>query len=116
MSFMGCIGYLMDGSGLKELMCTIYDPVSVYKMLQGHAFTRAVRAHLRIQTPLSNIILEQLDIGAEEQKAIDEVMTDFQDESASLSSLNQIPHLVSLAKKMEHKLTQFKKNGLTAML
>ncbi|KAJ8872407.1 hypothetical protein PR048_026011 [Dryococelus australis] len=40
----------------------------------------------------------------------------FQDESPSLSSLNQNPHLVSPAKKMENKLTQLKKNGLTAML
>ncbi|KAJ8896675.1 hypothetical protein PR048_002020 [Dryococelus australis] len=86
------------------------------KMLQRHAFARAVRAHLLIQTALSNIILEQLDIDAEERKAIDEVMTDFQDESPSLSSLNQNPHLVSLAKKMENKLTQLKKNGLTAIL
>ncbi|KAJ8878928.1 hypothetical protein PR048_019531 [Dryococelus australis] len=116
MYFLGCIGYLLDGSGLKELMCSICAPVSVDKMLQGRAFARAVRGHLLIQTVLSNIILEQLDISAEEQKAIDEVITDFQDESPSLSSLNQNPHLVSLAKKMENKLAQLKKNGLTAML
>ena len=36
------VGYLMGGSGLKELMSTIYAPVSVKKMLLGHAFGRAV--------------------------------------------------------------------------
>ncbi|KAJ8896679.1 hypothetical protein PR048_002024 [Dryococelus australis] len=58
----------MDRSGLNELMCTIYAPVSFDKMLQHHAFARVVRAHLLIQTALSNIILEQLDISVEEPR------------------------------------------------
>ncbi|KAJ8867662.1 hypothetical protein PR048_031465 [Dryococelus australis] len=87
-------GALNISSGLKELMWTIYAPVSVDKMLQGHTFARAVRAHLHIQTALSNIILEQLEIFAYKQKVIDEVKTDFQYEFPSISSLNQNSHLV----------------------
>jgi len=37
MSFMGSIGYIMGGSGLKELLSVIYEPISVDKMLTGHA-------------------------------------------------------------------------------
>ncbi|KAJ8887181.1 hypothetical protein PR048_013396 [Dryococelus australis] len=116
MSSLGFIEYIMEGSGFKELMSTFYAPVSVDRILQERAFTRAVQAHLQIQTALSKIILEHLDTGDEEWKAIFEFMTDVLNESASLISLNQNPQLVSLAKKIENNLTQLKKNGLTAML
>lgn len=46
MSCMGCIGYLMSGSGLKELLPTIYAEHSTEKMLTGHAYARAIRAHM----------------------------------------------------------------------
>lgn len=61
-SYFGCIGYLMGGSGLNELLSTVYAPVSVDKMLQGHAFARAVRGHLLVRTALSNIVLDNIEI------------------------------------------------------
>lgn len=45
MSFMGSIGYIMGGSGLKELLSVIYAPISVDKMLTGYAYARAIRGH-----------------------------------------------------------------------
>ncbi|CAG9782212.1 unnamed protein product [Diatraea saccharalis] len=42
MSFLGCIGYVMDGSGLKEALSTIYATNSVDKMLNGHAYARSM--------------------------------------------------------------------------
>ncbi|KAJ8890402.1 hypothetical protein PR048_009910 [Dryococelus australis] len=45
----------------------LYIKVSINQMWQGHTFAREVQAHLLIQTTLSNIILEQLNIGAEER-------------------------------------------------
>ena len=47
----------MSGSGLQELMSTIYAPVSVEKMLQGKSFARAVRALILIHASLANIII-----------------------------------------------------------
>lgn len=40
MSFMGAI---IAGSGMKELFSTIYAMNSVYKILNGYAYSRAVR-------------------------------------------------------------------------
>ncbi|CAF4182425.1 unnamed protein product [Rotaria magnacalcarata] len=92
MSFLGCIGYLMGGSGLKEVLCTVYAPLSVDHMLQGHAFARAVRGHILVQTALSKIIFSQMDITDDEQKNIKETMTNFLDDSPSLSSLHNTPY------------------------
>ncbi|XP_076040412.1 glutamate--cysteine ligase isoform X1 [Oratosquilla oratoria] len=44
MSFMGAIGFIMNGSGIKELFSTVYASTSVEKMLTGHAYARALRA------------------------------------------------------------------------
>lgn len=66
MSFFGAIGYIMQGSGLKEVLTEIYAPKSLEKMLNGHAYARAVRAHTLLQLTLALRILKEL--------AIDDVM------------------------------------------
>ena len=38
MSFMGVVGYIMGGSGLKELWSLVYAVDTVDKMLNGHAY------------------------------------------------------------------------------
>jgi hypothetical protein len=38
MSFMGAIGYIMDGSGLQDLFSVAYAVASTEKMLTGHAY------------------------------------------------------------------------------
>ncbi|CAI6365558.1 unnamed protein product [Macrosiphum euphorbiae] len=66
MSFMGSIGYIMAGSGLRELWKTIYAANSIDKMMTGHAYSRAVRAH-NMLTPLclSKIILDEIELTEE---------------------------------------------------
>ena len=46
MSFLGSIGHLMAGSGLRELLEIMYAPNSVVHIMTGKAIPRAVRAHL----------------------------------------------------------------------
>jgi len=43
---MGSNGYIMAGSGLRELWNTIHAANSIDKMMTGHAYSRAVRAHI----------------------------------------------------------------------
>lgn len=45
MSFFEAIGYIMQGSGIKEVPSLIYTPNSLDKMFNGHAYARAVKAH-----------------------------------------------------------------------
>ena len=41
-SFMGTVGYIMSGTGLKELWALIYAPQSIDKMLNRHSYARAL--------------------------------------------------------------------------
>ena len=63
MSFLGCIGHLMAGSGLREVLETVYSPNAVVHMLTGKAVSRAVRGHFMVDTALHTLILSSaLDI------------------------------------------------------
>lgn len=58
MSFMGSIGYIMGGSGLESLWQTVYAPNTVNHMVTGHAYARALRAHLLTAAALVRILLQ----------------------------------------------------------
>ncbi|XP_044579087.1 uncharacterized protein LOC123261518 [Cotesia glomerata] len=62
MSFMGAIGHIMQGSGVKEVLAEIYASKSLEKMLNGHAYARAVRAHTLLQLTLAIIILKEVEM------------------------------------------------------
>jgi len=55
MSFMGTIGKLMAGSGLKEAISQVYAEGSVELMLSGKAVARAFRAHCLVSGALNTI-------------------------------------------------------------
>ena len=57
MSFLGCILYLMNGSGLKELLEKVYAENAVMHMLSGKAVSRAVRGHLLLLSALYSLLL-----------------------------------------------------------
>jgi len=57
MSFLGSIGHLMAGSGLSEVLETVYAANSVKHMLTGKAISRAVRGHLLIYAALQTILV-----------------------------------------------------------
>ena len=45
MSFLGCFGYIMGGSGIEEAMAMVYAENTVPHMMSGAAVNRAIRAH-----------------------------------------------------------------------
>ncbi|XP_053398129.1 uncharacterized protein LOC123551553 [Mercenaria mercenaria] len=59
MSFLGCIGQLMSGSGLSELLETIYAPNTIPHMMSGRAVSRAVRAHFLASNALNVLLMRQ---------------------------------------------------------
>ena len=46
MSYLGSIGHIMGESGLSDQWKTVYAPNSVKHMLSGHAYARALHAHM----------------------------------------------------------------------
>lgn len=61
MSFLGSAGFIMDGSGLKEALSTIYASNSADKALTGHAYSRAIRGHFLVQVALCDIIFSSIN-------------------------------------------------------
>ena len=60
MSFLGCIGHLMEGPGLAELLETVYASNAVVHMLNDKAVTRALRGYFLVENALSNVFGIQL--------------------------------------------------------
>ena len=59
MSFVGCIGHLMEGSGLKEVLELVYATGAVPHILSGKAISRAVRAHILVSSAIYAHLLEE---------------------------------------------------------
>lgn len=57
MSFMGCIGHLMAGSGLEQVLETVYAENAVKHILSGKVIARAVRGHLLTHAALSTVLV-----------------------------------------------------------
>lgn len=64
----------MDGSGLLEAIATFLAENSAENALHGHAFSRAVRAHLLVQLALANIIFSLLELTDVEKIELDDLL------------------------------------------
>jgi len=60
MNFFERIGYLMDSSGLQEVLELIYAPNAVIHMLSGKAIARAVRVHFIVDAALNTLMLRKV--------------------------------------------------------
>jgi len=59
MSFLGCIGSLMAGPGLKVILEMIYAPSAVEHILTSKAIARAVHAHLLVEAAVDTLIVSK---------------------------------------------------------
>ena len=67
--FLGSIGKVMEGSGLRSALKTVYSPVTVDHMFTGKAYSRAVRGHTLCASAVQSLILEEFwsTLGAVDQ-------------------------------------------------
>ncbi|VDI73946.1 Hypothetical predicted protein [Mytilus galloprovincialis] len=59
MSFLGSIGRLMAGSGLHEVLETVYASNAVNHMLSGKAVSRAVRGFMMVENALHILLMKE---------------------------------------------------------
>ncbi|GFR99684.1 hypothetical protein ElyMa_002798100 [Elysia marginata] len=71
MSYLGTIGHLMTGFGLRELLEVIYAPDAVGHMLSGKAVARTVRGHVLVGSVL-NALLASSVFGVDLQSIVRE--------------------------------------------
>ena len=60
MSFLGSIGRLMSGTGLKELLELVYAPNAVTHMLSGKAVSHSVRGFMLVDIALHCLMTEEM--------------------------------------------------------
>ena len=66
MNFLGAVGYLMNGTGLKDILQVIYGENAVQHVLTGKAVQRAIRGHLLVNKRLGQMIVSDLANGMPE--------------------------------------------------
>lgn len=114
MSFLGAIGYIMAGSGLKDIFATIYAENSVEKMLAGHAYARAVRAHMLCHLALAHIILETLELTDNDRTTMDQLLGHLS--ATSIIRADENEEFKVVTQKFKEALTQLEGKGPTAKL
>ena len=57
MSFLGCIGHIMAGSGLQDVLELVYAKNAVVHMLSGKAIARAIRGHFLVDSALNCLLM-----------------------------------------------------------
>ncbi|CAF4905576.1 unnamed protein product [Pieris macdunnoughi] len=117
MSFLGAIGYIMQGSGIKEVLSLIYAPNSLEKMLNGHAYARAVRAHTLLHLTLATIISKELVLDSEMDKNLTNTIELIINKTISYNDIEQGDEIFeALLYQFNEKLQEHGERGPTAKL
>lgn len=124
MSFLGCIGKVMDASGLREAWATIYADKSTEKMLTGKNYARSLRANFYTEAALLTHILDESDLTDKEKREILNIicMEPSSNELASnndqtiLGKIQTYPVVSILKEKLNDKMNLIAERGKTATL
>ncbi|XP_045475385.1 uncharacterized protein LOC123686399 isoform X2 [Harmonia axyridis] len=116
MSYLGAIGYIMSESGIEDLWTTVYAGDSVKKMLTGHAYARALRAHIMSFTALGIIICRSLKPSDEFQDSIKKFFGTWDSEPPLLTDCDDEPVITDMCERFVQQLAVMEKNGPTSKL
>ena len=116
MSYLGAIGYIMDESGLEDLWSVCYAAESIKKMLTGHAFSRALRAHILSFTAIGINICKMVDSTEDDTEFIKNFFGQWSTEPALLGDCNVEQHISSATNKFLEMLNILENRGPTAKL
>lgn len=114
MSYMGTIGVIMSGSGLKELLSTIYAENSIDKMLSGHAYARAVRAHILVHLALASEVVKTIHLTEEDESIIEDTLSKL--DRSAIPTAHENEQFQAVATKFTDALRKLESNGPTAKL
>lgn len=114
MSFLGSIGFIMDGSGLREVFNCIFAEASVKKILTGKAFSRAVRGHILIQAALADIVISSLNLIESEIETLNEVLSKSNEDNFKTEVENDT--IKKIKNSFALHLEKLKENGSTTQL
>ncbi|CAH1985369.1 unnamed protein product [Acanthoscelides obtectus] len=116
MSFLGAIGIIMGGSGLESIWELAYASESIKKMMDGHNYSRAVRAHILKFKALGIVICVSIEEKGEIKGVIASLMRVWQKNPLKLGDSDSDKDLKKMSDLFYTKLKQLKNNDPTAKL
>jgi len=117
MSFLSAIGHIMEGSGLEELYNTVYAKNSVQQIMNGKAYSRAVRALFLVEEALVTLFLKtnaaRINVDKDE---LNFIYSTFKRGTASEEDITQSAVVKNFMENLEKQLQHTKEMGRTQKL
>ncbi|KAJ8671046.1 hypothetical protein QAD02_002305 [Eretmocerus hayati] len=114
LSYLNAINYIMGGSGLKEAFFVVLAEGSTDQALSGKAYSRSVNGHLTVQNAIAEIIVDSMDLDAEERKFLSDLSNNIGTDDFHV--MIESERMEKIRKKFYEKLMSLNDNGPTAQL
>ena len=88
MSFLESIDYLMEGSGMERLFEVVYARNTVPHIMSSKVVSRALRAHLLVESALTCVLLDECTSGKESQDTLRLAFSKFQQGKLSIEKVH----------------------------
>lgn len=111
MSFLGCIGYIMCGSGLADVLGVCYAKCSVVKMLDGRSYARAIRGHNLVYLSLCKVILSEINFSEEEQTFLKNFADHLMEGMITYHDVQSSQPLTAIVRKFMNKMKEIENRG-----
>ena len=116
MSFLGSVGYLMEGSGLDRLLEAVYAKNTVPHIMSGKAVSRALRAHFLVESALTTLVLEKVSSFNDHKENLHLIYNNLLDNKITIDQVNDHSDVTSLQIDVENVKTNLSKQSRTAKL
>ena len=115
MSYLGSIGHIMGESGLSDQWKTVYAPNSVKHMLSGHAYARALRAHMLSSASVMARMLSTPDclsgIKIDKARMVHEMLLNHSSSPESLLTERVTTQVSQIVEDLQVELSQSSRTG-----
>ena len=114
---MGSIGNIMSGSGLEELWKSVYASETTPHMMSGHAYSRALRAHILTIEALTTLIMSFPEmLTSIDMKRLESIYQELLDEKRTVTDALGDDTVLSLTCELEKVILAMKQKGRTPTL
>jgi len=90
----------MTGTGPNETLSLICTPNSVEIMMHGHAYNRAVRAHVLVHSTLTRSSLEDFELEPDDLDELQRLSGQFPDNRPTIEKISEFLHIICTRKNL----------------